>query len=129
MLSKQAFLLGIVIDLGGLTVHDLRCSLAVEAVPEEEKDMAIYEGLCELCKENLLMWTFEPDYGNSECVKPRNCGIDLFKECWAKHVFSSDLSAEVPDSRNPTMFLEGSEQLAVELDKDVYAAWRSDLDW
>lgn len=87
------------------------------------------EGLADLCRVGLLIWSFEPDYGNKPPVKSPDCGEESFLQCWREFIEKSDLSVQVPDSRNPTLSLEGTPALNEEVDKDSYDEWRREIRW
>lgn len=129
MLSKNAFLCGLALSTGAMTVHDLRRTLGFQGLPSEERTKRVLEGLKELCRMKMIMWWLEPDYGNSPAQKPPDFAESTFLSYWQDYVTKSDLSVEVPDSRNPTIFLEGVADLRTEIDKDCYDNWKKMIGW
>ena len=129
MLSKNAFLISFALSISPMSLHDLRRTMIFEGIESRERDKMLLEGLTELCSMGLLIWSFEPDYGNKPPVKPPVYGADSFLEYWRGFIKKSDLSVKVPDTQNPTLSLEGTPALNDEVDKDCYAEWRRELNW
>jgi hypothetical protein len=129
MLSKNAFLCGLALSTGAMTVHDLRRTLGFQDLPSEERSKAVLEGLAELCRRKLIMWWLEPDYGNSPPQKPTDFGESTFLIYWRDYMTKSDLSVEVPNRDNPTIFLEGVPDLRNEIDKECYDSWKKMIGW
>src|SRR6266478_3918998 len=116
MLSKNAFLAALALSTGAMTVHDLRRTLGFQSLAPEEKTKSLLEGLTELCRKRLVIWCLELDYGNRPAQKPSDFGESTFLKYWQEYIRKSDLSAEVPDSQNPTIFLEAVPALRTEID-------------
>jgi hypothetical protein len=112
-----------------MSLHDLRRTMIFEGIEGRERDRMLLEGLADLCRSGLLVWSFEPDYGNKPATKPLDCGEKSFLNYWRGFIGTSDLSAETPDSQNPTLSLEGTPALYEEVDKDCYDEWRLEIKW
>ena len=100
-----------------------------EGIEGQQRDKLLLEGLADLCRAGLLVWSFEPDYGNKPAIKPLDCGEKSFLNYWREFIGKSDLSAEIPDSQNPTLSIEGTPALNTEVDKDCYDEWRREIKW
>lgn len=120
MLSIDAYNVASVILTGGLTVHDLRWSVATENVPNERVKDFLYGTLTELTRCGYLVWLYEPDYGNTPSVRPANFGEQEFTRYWRLCCQNGGLDAKIPDRDNPTLFLECNDSLLKELDKPHY---------
>lgn len=129
MLSKNSFLIGFVLSVGAMTLHDLRRTVVFQGLSNEQRDKMLFEGLAQLCRNKLLIWSFEPDYGNTPPIKPPDCGEETFLKFWRDFISKSDLSVETPDSRNRTLFVEATPELNAEIDKSCYDAWRQKIQW
>ncbi len=129
MLSKAGFLIGFVLSTGAMTLHDLRRTVVFQGLSPDRRTKMLLEGLAGLCKEGLIVWWLEPDYGNAPSVKPLDFGEQTFLKFWRDFIEKSDLSAEVPDARNPTMFIESTSKLNDEIDKVSYDEWRQEIRW
>lgn len=121
MLSKDAYNVASVIVTGGLTVHDLRWSIATANVSVERVEGFLYLALSELSRCGYLVWMYEPNYGNSPAVKPVNFGEQEFERHWQMCFRNSRLDAKIPDGDNPTLFLEPSVPLLKELARPEYS--------
>lgn len=120
MLSIDAYSVASVILTGGLTVHDLRWSLATENIAKEQVNDFLYAALAELSRCGYLIWFYEPDYGNTPSVEPANFGEQEFARYWRLCFQNSCLEAKIPDRDNPTLFLEHTDSLLIELEKPFY---------
>src|SRR6266496_655537 len=126
MLSQNGFLAGFALSLAPMTVHDLRRTLVFQSSPQAERTKMLLEGVLELCKHELITWSLEPDYGNAPPVRPADFGQWSFLKYWCEFIENSDLSVDVPDRKNPTLFLEAKEELSLEISKDCYDTWRKE---
>lgn len=129
MLSRIGFRIAFVLSISPMSLHDLRRTMVFEGIKCHQRDKLLLEGLVDLCRAGLLVWSFEPDYGNKPAVKPLDCGERSFLNYWRDFIGTSDLSAEIPDSQNPTLSLEGTPLLNEEVDKDCYDEWRLEIKW
>ena len=129
MLSKNGFRIAFALSISPMSLHDLRGTMVFEGIEGQQRDKLLFEGLADLCRAGLLVWSFEPDYGNKPAIKPLDCGEKDFLNYWREFIGKSDLSAEIPDSQNPTLSLEGTSALNDEVDKDCYDEWRREIKW
>lgn len=129
MLSKNGFLIGFVLSISPMSLHDLRRTMIFQGIDGQRRDEMLVDGLSDLCKHRLLIWSFEPDYGNKPSVTPSDYGETAFLEYWREFIARSDLSAEAPDCQNPTLSLEGTLTLNEEVDKTCYDDWRKEIGW
>jgi hypothetical protein len=129
MLSKNAFLAALALSTGAMTLHDLRRTLGFQGLAPKEKTESLLEGLAELCRNKLVVWQLELDYGNSPAQKPSDFGESTFLRCWQEHISKSDLAVEVPDCKNPTIFLEAIPALRAEIDNTCYDNWKRAVGW
>jgi hypothetical protein len=100
-----------------------------QGITGQQRDAMLIDGLSDLCRNGLLIWSFEPDYGNKPPVTPSDYSEGTLLKYWRQFITKSDLSAEVPDSENPTLSLEGTAALDEEVDKDCYDEWRKEISW
>ncbi len=129
MLSKDGFLIGFVLSISPMSLHDLRRTMIFQGIDGKQRDKMLVEGLADLCGSGLITWALEPDYGNAPAVKPPDFDKQTFLNYWRDFIEKSDLSVQVPDRRNPTLFIEGTPKLNEELDKMCYGEWRREIRW
>lgn len=129
MLSRNGFRIAFVLSISPMSLHDLRRTMIFEGVEVQQRNKLLLEGLTDLCRAGLLVWSFEPDYGNKPAIRPLDCGEKSFLQYWHEFIEKSDLSVDVPDSQNPTLSLEGTPALNEELNKCYYDEYRRELNW
>jgi len=129
MLSKNGFKIAFALSISPMSLHDLRRTMIFEGIEGHQRDKMLLEGLADLCKARLLLWSFEPEYGNKPAVQPPDFGEENFLSYWREFIQKSDLSVKIPDSQNPTLSLEGTPALDEEVDKDCYDEWRREIQW
>lgn len=102
----------LVVDNVG-TIHDYLDTLVlVDDLKEQEAADAILEGLAELARNGLIIWTFEPNYGNTPGIAPADYGEAAFVSDWQRCTASHPLRrCETPDSRNPTLDIDKSTRI------------------
>lgn len=116
MLSTDAYEVASVIVLGGLTVHDLKGSIATEGQAAEKVDVLLRRSLRELAKCGYLIWSYEPDSGNLPAVSlPTFDERELDKYwqlCFPNGIPVSKIpDSTIPDSDNPKLYLEDDDAL------------------
>jgi len=73
MLSRNGFRIAFALSISPMSLHDLRRTMIFEGIEGRERDRMLLEGLADLCRSGLLVWSFEPDYGNKPATKPLDC--------------------------------------------------------
>ena len=130
MLSKSSFQIGFVLSIAErLNLHQLWKSIVFQGLSRDDRNLMLFHGLSDLCNQNMILWWYEPNYGNSPSVNPDNYGNEEFLKYWHKFIARSDFATEVPDTQNPTLSIEITKRLKDELDKDIYDPWRQEIDW
>jgi hypothetical protein len=125
----MAFRVAFALSLGAMTLHDLIRTMAFEGIPSSERPKHLLEALLELCELNLLKWMFEYDYGNLPGIDPKCYDSATLNAFWEKNIKATTFCIETPDINNPTLFLEPTEELKHEIERDEYEQWRYELGW
>ncbi len=118
ILSSEAQGVGQWLGTSAWTLHDLRATLLhTMKIPRDQVDEYLRKGLRDLVVQRLISWAFEPEYGDRPSESPPASTTEFFDRDWQRCVSSGSLRECVPDAENPTMLIEGSDELVKAFDE------------
>jgi len=83
-MSDAAYAIGSVLITGGGTVHDLANSIACDGLTDEAAGGFLLDALVELCRDQLVSWSVETDYGRVKATRPTDLGERSLRMWWSR---------------------------------------------